>query len=56
LSTIKRTGKAVLDSMHDLAGQDGSALTLHIHGNPIYDHAGEVDGAVFKIEDVSEKN
>ncbi len=51
---ISETGEPVSDFVHRVTHPDGDTLTLRINGSPIVDEYGEVDGAVFNVEELKE--
>jgi two-component system CheB/CheR fusion protein len=53
-SRIRETRKPVSRFTHRVQRPDGTTVDLAITGNPIYDHDGSVDGAVFNLREVSQ--
>ncbi len=50
---VLETGKPVFDVQHAIAGPDGQRVLLSINAAPIFDPAGEVDGMVATVEDIT---
>ena len=53
-SRIAKTGEPVSEYVHRISHPDGAELTLRINGSPIIDEYGEVEGAVFNLEEIRE--
>jgi two-component system cell cycle sensor histidine kinase/response regulator CckA len=52
---VMRTGKAVFGVCHAIEWPDGHRVLLSINGAPLRDDSGQIDGAVFAIEDITER-
>lgn len=48
---IMTSHKPIYNHLENIERPDGSRITLHINGAPIFDENGEVNGAVFALED-----
>lgn len=51
---IMRTQKTQKDIEHYICWKDGRCKKLHVHGAPMFDENGDVNGAVFSMEEVEE--
>ncbi|MFW5842823.1 MAG: chemotaxis protein CheB [Spirochaetota bacterium] len=51
---ISSTGEPVSDFVHRITHPNGQTVTLRINGSPIVDEYGDVEGAVFNLEEVKE--
>ena len=49
------TGEPVYDLEHTIVWPKGSRRLLSVSGAPLHTHSGEVEGAVFHIEDITER-
>ncbi len=55
-STIMKTKKSVYDYKHYVELKDNKKVLLIINGSPMYTGAGNISGAVFTLEDITERN
>jgi two-component system, chemotaxis family, CheB/CheR fusion protein len=51
---ISSSGEPVSDYVHCITHPNGETVTLRINGSPIVDEYGEVEGAVFNVEEMRE--
>jgi len=52
---VMRTGQSVFDIRHAIEWPDGQRVLLSINAAPLFDEAGQVDGMVATVEDVTDQ-
>ncbi|ARS88377.1 PAS domain S-box protein [Natrarchaeobaculum aegyptiacum] len=53
-TTVEETGKPVYDDVLGLERPDGTRVWLSMHCRPLFDDEGELDGAVYALQDVTD--
>jgi len=52
---VMDTGMPVYDGRHAIEWPDGRRVSLSINGAPLFDNVGQIEGAIFAIQDMTEQ-